>query len=125
MSLCDGGSIAGAIANSGWMPVGMVAVGPLREPLPELRLLDFLPAGNVEDKQALGEEEVRGVHTRHVSPTLDLDRSVWPQPSPIGPPRGALKLARPLMTKLMCMDPEPYGRLPVEVWSDAEGFPRS
>jgi hypothetical protein len=116
---CEGPSMAGAMAGSGWMQVGQqLPDGPLREPHP-LRFLDFLRQGSVTDQRVVGEEDVRGVPTRHAALAVELDRSVWPQPNPREPEGGLLKLARPLAVRFN--DPRPWGRLAAELWIDQEG----
>ena len=116
---CEGPSMAGAMPGSGWMHVGQqLPDDPLREPHP-LRFLDFLREGSVTDQRIVGEEDVRGVPTRHAELALELDRSVWPQPNPREPAGGLLKLARPLAARFN--DPRPWGRLAAEVWIDQDG----
>jgi hypothetical protein len=111
--------MAGAMPGSGWMPVGQqLPDGPLREPRP-LRFLDFLGESAVTDQRVVGEEEVRGVPTRHAVLALELDRSVWPQPNPRQPAGGLLKLVWPLVERFN--DPRPWGRLAAEVWIDQQG----
>jgi hypothetical protein len=116
---CEGSFYAAATSGTEWIVTRRdAAVGPLREPYP-LRFLDFLRADAVKEQRLLGEADARGVPTQHFALTLELDPAHWPRPSSALETR-APHLLRVMMAKLTLIDLEPYGRLPMEAWVDAE-----
>ncbi len=114
------GSLGQALAGSDWvaLPIeesGGSPVDQLDVPVSADELMDMLE--DVAEVEDLGEEEVRGVATRHVRATVDLE-AVAARAAEAGDDLGDADVGAVELPEGMASE------LPVDVWIDADGLVR-